>query len=60
MSSDATKDQSRQEHAAPGELHRTLDVFIGEWNAKATVCRSPAPDPMTSPVGRLGATWERT
>ena len=30
MSNDATKGQSCEEHAATGEFHRKLDVFIGE------------------------------
>lgn len=30
MSNDATKGQSCKEHAATGEFHRKLDVFIGE------------------------------
>ena len=34
MSSDATKGQSCAEHAATGEFHRKLDVFIGEWGRK--------------------------
>ena len=56
MGDDATQGQSCEEHAATGEFHRKMDVFVGEWDAKATFWMSPDQDPMTT-SGRMVTAW---
>ena len=57
MSHDTAQEQSCASQAGTGEEHRRLEVFAGEWNARATFWTSPDQDPMTSDGGRMVTTW---